>query len=56
MALAGPIEDGIAAFEQGDYATVLRLWRPLAEQGNVRAQFTLGFMYYSGRGVSQDHY
>ena len=55
MADAGPIEDGIAAFEQGDYATVLRLWRPLAEHGEVRAQFTLGFMYYSGHGVAQDY-
>ena len=32
-ALAGPFEDGRDAFYNGDYATALRLWRPLAEQG-----------------------
>ena len=52
---AGPLEDGDAAYERGDYATAVRLWRPLAEQGNADAQFILGQMYNTGRGVSQDH-
>ena len=26
--VAGPLEDGEAAFKRGDYATALRLWRP----------------------------
>ncbi len=26
---------GVTAYEQGDYATALREWRPLAEQGNT---------------------
>ena len=42
---AGPIEDGIAAYRGGDYATALRILRPLAEQGNAAAQFNLGSMY-----------
>jgi TPR repeat protein len=54
-ARAGPLEDGDAAYERGDYATAVRLWRPLAEQGNPEAQFILGQMYNTGRGVSQDH-
>jgi hypothetical protein len=32
---AGPIEDAGAAYTKGDYATTLRLLRPLAEQGDA---------------------
>jgi TPR repeat protein len=52
-AAAGPLEDAYAAYTRGDYATAQRLWRPLAEQGNPSAQFNLGGMYASSRGVSQ---
>jgi TPR repeat protein len=51
---AGPFEDGLDAARRADYATVLRLWTPLAEQGDARAQWRLGLMYANGRGVSQD--
>ena len=54
-ATAGPSEEGWAAFERGDYATALRLWRPLAAQGNAFAQSNLGFMYDTGQGVPQDY-
>lgn len=53
-AVAGPYEDGNAAYQKGDHSTALRLWRPLAEQGDARAQFSLGFMYRNGQGVPQD--
>jgi hypothetical protein len=53
-AAAGPYEDGLAAHERSDYATALRLFRPLGEQGNASAQYTLGFMYALGQGVPQD--
>jgi uncharacterized protein len=52
---AGPFEDGVAARAYGDYATALRLLRPLANQGHAAAQFNLGFMYAFGRGVPQDY-
>jgi len=52
---AGPFEDGIAAHNRGDYATALRLWRPLADQGHASAQFLLGGMYALGQGVPQDY-
>ena len=52
--LAGPFEDGVAAYESGDYATALRLNRSLAEQGQSTAQYNLGFMYDKGLGVPQD--
>jgi uncharacterized protein len=54
-AAAGPIEDAGAAYTKGDYATTLRLLRPLAEQGNASAQVRLGFLYHKGRGVTQDY-
>ena len=54
QAVAGPLEDGVAAAQRGDYATALRLWRPLAEQGSAAAQFNLGLMYTNGRGVPKD--
>src|SRR5712671_6597991 len=51
---AAPFEDGLAAYRRGDYATAMRLWRSLADQGNADAQSRLGFMYQNGRGVPQD--
>ncbi len=44
----------MAAYQPGHYATALREWRPLAEQGNAKAQFNLGVMYRNGEGVPQD--
>jgi TPR repeat protein len=46
---------GYIAAQSGDFATALREWRPLAKQGNAYAQFNLGGMYDSGRGVPQDY-
>ena len=40
-AAAGPFEEGADTFERGDYTTALRLWRPLADQGDVKAQTAL---------------
>jgi uncharacterized protein len=54
-AMAGPLEDGVAAAERGDYATALHLIRPLAKRGDVAAQFALGGMFDTGKGVSQDY-
>ncbi len=49
------VDEGIAAYERGDYAAALRELRPLAEQGDVTAQYNLGFMYGNGQGVLQDY-
>jgi hypothetical protein len=50
-----PFEDAAAAYDRGDYATALRLYRPLADQGDAPAQNDLGLMYRDGRGVPQDY-
>ena len=52
--LAADFQKGWEAYENGDYATALKEWRPLAEQGSAQAQFHLGIMYNRGRGVPQD--
>lgn len=52
---AGQLEDAASAYQKGDYATALRLYRPLAEQGGVGAQDLLGDMYAHGRGVPQNY-
>jgi uncharacterized protein len=55
LSTAGPFEDGLDAARRADYTAVLRLWTPLAEQGDARAQTNLGLLYSGGRGVSQDY-
>ena len=49
---AQDFQKGFRAYKSGDYATALREWRPLAEQGNADAQYNLGVMYYNGKGVA----
>ena len=51
---AGPFEDGLVAYQRGDYATALKFWRPLAEQGDAGAQNNVGNAYLEGLGVPQD--
>ena len=48
-------QKGLTAYDNGDYATALREWKPLAERRNALAQFNLGAMYEKGRGVLQDY-
>lgn len=54
-AVADPIEEAKVAHDRGDYATALRLLRPLADLGLADAQCNLGFMYSKGEGVPQDY-
>ena len=46
---------GWAAYGRGDYATALREWRPLPEQGDAGAQYNLGVMYDNGPSAAQDY-
>jgi len=54
-AVADPVELGAEAALRGDYATALRLWRPLADQGNAEAQQGLGTLYDQGYAVPQNY-
>jgi hypothetical protein len=48
-------DEGVAAYDRGDYATALEEWLPIAEQGDGRAQLYLGTMFDIGLGVPQDY-
>ena len=54
LPLAGPVAADQIDVPAGDYATVLKQIRPLAEQGNANAQVLLGDMYEQGQGVPQN--
>jgi TPR repeat protein len=51
---AGPMEDARSAFDSGDYARALSLWRSQANGGNADAQDQIGLSYLSGKGVAAD--
>ena len=46
---------GLDAYQAGDYATALKEFRSLAEQGFADAQYNLAWMYEHGEGVTQDY-
>jgi len=46
---------GLIAAQNGDFATAIREWEPLAEQGDADAQFNLALLYDNGWGVPQDY-
>ena len=48
-------DKGLTAYNNGDYATALKEWKPLAEEGDVDAQYYLGVLYDNGDGVPQDY-
>ena len=54
-AAAQDYEKGSRALIAGDYATALKEFKPLAEQGDTVTQTSLGFMYRNGKGVPQDY-
>ena len=54
-AFSADFQKGQTAAQSGDYATALREWIPLAEQGDAIAQYNLGVMYRNGQGVPQDY-
>ena len=47
---AQDLQTGLEAVEGGDYAAALKEWRPLANQGDIKAQHNLDFMYEKGLG------
>jgi len=55
-ASAGPLRAAEAAYASGNYTRAATLFLDLAARGNVIAQSRLGYMYYQGRGVPQNHY
>ena len=55
LSACGLETDPKLAFEKGDYQTAMKLWMPLAEEGDSEAQNYLGILYYLGFGVNRDY-
>ena len=49
------LEEGLAAFRDGNYAKAKLLLQPIAEQGDAEAQCVLGNLYQLGLGVENDN-
>jgi uncharacterized protein len=54
VSVAGDLQKGIEALHNRDFATALREFTPLAEQGDASAQFFVGAMHAHGQGVVED--
>jgi len=54
MPLRADFEEGLAAYNAGDFAAAAEAWRSLAEEGDVAAQVALAGLYSSGLGVPLD--
>ena len=54
-ATAASFQGGMAAFHRNDYAAATRMFQPLAESGDARAQAIFGYMFATGRGVPQSY-
>jgi cell division septation protein DedD len=53
-AAAQSVRAGIEAWQKGDTAGAVAIWRPLAEKGDADAAFNLGQAYRLGKGVVID--
>ena len=51
-ASAADLERGMDAYQRGDYAAALAEFRPLAEQGDARAQAQYARMMALGQGMT----
>ena len=52
--MAQSVHAGIEAWQKGDAAGAVAIWKPLAEKGDADAAFNLGQAYRLGRGVPLD--
>jgi uncharacterized protein len=48
------MSEAVAAMKKGDYTTAFQELNSLALQGDAKAQFLLGLMYYQGKVITQD--
>ena len=53
LARAG-FDEAIQTYAVGDYPKALAEFKPLAEQGDVKSEYYVGFLYHHGYGVDVD--
>jgi len=51
----GQYDDGQTAASHNDFSTAFAIWLPLAENGNAKAQASIGTLYAQGLGVNRDY-
>lgn len=54
IANASEFSIGLDAYNAGNFAEAFAQWNPLAQDGDAKSQASLGFLYYSGKGVPRD--
>lgn len=52
--VSAALDDGLAAYDNGDYVAAYRELHPLAEAGDPTAQHGLARMFFAGQGVPRD--
>jgi TPR repeat protein len=50
----GGFDEGVEAYAQADYTKAMAEFKPLAEQGDARSEYFMGFLYHYGYGVKAD--
>lgn len=46
---------GLRWYQEGHFDIAGKFWKPLAEQGDCDAQYSMGLLYYRGAGVRKSH-
>ena len=54
LAATPNVKSGVEAWQKGNHAGAVAIWRNLAEKGDADAAFNLGQAYRLGRGVPAD--
>lgn len=59
-AVADPLDDilqiqALSAYRGGDFELAVKIWFPLAKNGNAQARYQLGGMYQNGDGLPQNY-
>ena len=55
LSWSADFKKGLTAYKSGDYATAMREWKPLAEQGDAESQYNLGVMHRKALGVPKNN-
>ena len=48
-------QKGMEAYKRADFANAIKEWILLGEDGDEKAQYFLGLIYYKGKGVPQNY-
>ena len=52
---SGDFQKSKEAYKKGDFTNAIKKWTILGEDGDEKAQYFLGLIYYKGKGVPQDY-